>query len=125
MSRESKKRLDEAVFLASSKLCESPEQMQSLHFGRPEKFANYVLKHILVYRSVNAGLKPDDLSTMSPDFRLKAVESSLRRLVRRHRLEKTTISVPVLKKTRGGGKINEKDMIVYKPTTILDKIAKA
>jgi AraC-like DNA-binding protein len=115
-------RIDQAVRLAAEHAYDHQRDLKNLHFSRPSKFAEHLSRLLPVTPSVRGCLDGDDLGPLSDAERVAEIERSLRRLVRRHVLRKDHLMVPVHLKSLN--KIEDRPMVCYWPSTVLEKMAR-
>lgn len=123
LSGDARKRLEDAV-IASASVLEGSSMLKRLHMDRPDPFALFVVKYIPMDFTVRRLLDPSD---MNADFDecMRRVRNTIRRLLRKGKLRKELVDVPVLQSNGAGGKhIVERPMTCYFPTKVLDELAK-
>jgi hypothetical protein len=100
-------------------------QVKRLHVSRPDSFATFVASYIPKNWRLREELHAEDFADYPAARRVELVEATLRRLERRKRLTKTKELVPVLLgRGTSSKRVEQRLMVCYWPTTVLDEIAK-
>lgn len=125
MSKEARLRLEEAVFQCAAIYYESPTSLQRLHRSRPDHFAHFVERHLAVNSAIADPLRDDDFFNHTAEGREWLIKAALNRLLRKSRLRKEKLPVPVLLGRDDKRRVEWRRMTCYWPATVLDKIANA
>jgi len=128
LPEESRNRLDETVLLCASFFSDSRGTLQTLHFAKPDPFASFIVKYIPMHWDLRTRLQPEDFDSHTGAERLAIISATIRRLVRKGRLARGLMNVPVLvgrrRRAKGvSGRIIRRPMVCFWPTTILDRLA--
>ena len=124
LSKEAKNRLEEVVLLCSSIFSDNRGTLRRLHVGRPDSFASSIVRYIPMHWDLRNRLHASDFAGRGVDARHTIIAATIRRLVRKGKLARDELLVPVLvAKGTPRSRVEQRKMICYWPITVLDKLA--
>lgn len=124
LSKEARARLEEAVLLAASIFSDNQGTLRRLHIGRPDSFAWFIVKYIPMHWDLRGRLRDEDFADRELDAQLAIIGSTIRRLVRKGKVSRESLLVPVLIASgTPKSRIEQRAMSCYWPVTVLDRLA--